>query len=104
MTKFGQRAEKRMEELGWDQKTLSLKSGVPTSSLNRYISTKEPRMDIVLKVSKALGVDPTYFSETAAEAVKPYDEVISVVGRCKGGLSAEQKRRIIEILIGNEGE
>ena len=104
MTKFGKRAETRMNELGWDQKTLARESGVPASSLNRYISTTEPRMDIVMKVSKALGVEPTYFSEATAEAIKPYDEVISVVGRCKGGLSAEQKRRIIEIPIETGGE
>ena len=102
MTHFGQKATSRMKELGWDQKTLAEKSGVPASSLNRYISTTEPRMDIVLRVSEALGVEPTYFTEATAKAIEPYDEVISVVGRCKGGLSAEQKRRIIEILIGAE--
>ena len=104
MTKFGQKADARMKALGWGQKTLAEKSGIPASSLNRYISTTEPRMDIVLRVSEALGVDPTYFTEAATTAIEPYDEVVSVVGRCKGGLSAEQKRRIIEILIGKDGE
>ena len=102
MTKFGQKADARMKELGWDQKTLAEKSGVPASSLNRYISTNEPRMDIVVRVSEALGVEPTYFTEATAKSIEPYDEVISVIGRCKGGLSAEQKTRIIEILIGTK--
>lgn len=104
MTKFGERATARMTELGWDQKTLAGKAGVPASSLNRYISTTEPRIDTVFRVAEALGVEPSYFTDNVATAMEPYDEVISVVGRCKGGLSPEQKRRIIEILIATEGE
>ena len=104
MTEFGQKVDARMKQLHWDQKTLSEKSGVPASSLNRYISTNEPRMDVVLRVAEALGVDPTYFTNTVATISEPYDEIISVIGRCRNGLSAEQKRHIIEILIETEGK
>lgn len=102
MTKFGERANARMRELGWDQKTLSDKSGIPASSLNRYISTTEPRIDTVFRAAEALGVEPSYFTENVALAMKPYDEVVSVVGRSKKALTAEEKTRIIQMLISDE--
>lgn len=102
MTKFGERANARMRELGWDQKTLSDKSGIPASSLNRYISTTEPRIDTVFRAAEALGVEPSYFTESVAVAMKPYDEVVSVVGRSKKALTAEEKTRIIQMLISDE--
>ena len=102
MTKFGERANARMRELGWDQKTLSDKSGIPASSLNRYISTTEPRIDTVFRAAEALGVEPSYFTESVALAMKPYDEVVSVVGRSKKALTAEEKTRIIQMLISDE--
>lgn len=76
MTKFGERATARVQELGWDQKTLAEKAGIPTSSLNRYITVTEPRIDTVFRAAKALGVEPSYFIENVAVAMKPYDEVV----------------------------
>ena len=102
MTKFGERANTRMRELGLYQKTLSDKSGIPASSLNRYISTTEPRIDTVFRAAEALGVEPSYFTESVALAMKPYDEVVSVVGRSKKALTAEEKTRIIQMLISDE--
>ena len=102
MTKFGEKATARMKELGWDQKTLAEKAGIPASSLNRYISTTEPRIDTVFRAAEALGVEPSYFTENVALAMKPYDEVVSVVGRSKKALTAEEKTRIIQMLISDE--
>ena len=102
MTKFGERATKRMRELGWDQKTLSEVSGIPASSLNRYISATEPRIDTVLRAAKALGVEPSYFTENVEAAMSPYEELVSVVGRSKKALSADEKTRIIKMLISDE--
>lgn len=99
MTKFGQKTTARMKELGWDQKTLSDKSGVPASSLNRYISTTEPRIDIVFRVAKALGVEPSYFMDNVIAAMDPYQETISVVGRSRKALTPEQKTEIIKLLF-----
>ncbi len=102
MTKFGERATARMQELGWGQKTLAEKAGIPTSSLNRYITVTEPRIDTVFRAAKALGVEPSYFTENVAVAMKPYDEVVSVVGRSKKALTPEEKTRIIQMLISDE--
>ena len=102
MTKFGERATARMQELGWDQKTLAEKAKIPASSLNRYITVTEPRIDTVFRAAKALGVEPSYFTENVVAAMKPYDEVVSVVGRSKKALTPEEKTRIIQILISDE--
>ena len=102
MTKFGERANARMRELGWDQKTLSDKSGIPASSLNRYISTTEPRIDTVFRAAEALGVDPSYFTESVAMAMDPYQEIVSVVGRSRKALTPEQKTEIVKMLFSDE--
>lgn len=102
MTKFGEKATARMKELGWDQKTLALKANVPASSLNRYISTTEPRIDTVFRVAEALGVEPSYFTENIAVAMDPYHETIEVVGRSRKKLTPEQKTEIIKMLFSNE--
>lgn len=91
-----------MQELGWDQKTLSDKAGIPASSLSRYLTVTEPRIDTIFRAAKALGVEPSYFTENVAVAMKPYDEVVSVVGRSKRALTAEEKTRIIQMLISDE--
>lgn len=102
MTKFGERATARMIELGWDQKTLSEKAGIPASSLNRYISSTEPRIDTVFRAAEALGVDPSYFTENVAAATDPYQEVKSVVLRSHKALTPEQKAEIIQLLFSNK--
>ena len=103
MTKFGERANARMRELGWDQKTLSEKSGIPASSLNRYISTTEPRIDTVFRAAEALGVEPSYFTESVAMSMDPYQEIVSVVGRSRKALTPEQKTEIVKMLFSDEG-
>ena len=102
MTKFGEKATARMKELGWDQKTLAEKAGIPASSLNRYISSTEPRIDTVLRVAETLGVEPSFFTENVAAAMEPYEEVVSVVGRSRKALTPEQKTEIVKMLFSNE--
>ena len=102
MTKFGERATARMKELGWDQKTLSEKSGIPASSLNRYISITEPRIDTVFRAAEALGVEPSYFTESVATTMDSYQEIISVVGRSRKALTDKQKMEIIKLLFSDE--
>ena len=102
MTKFGEKVTARMMDLSWDQKTLAKKSGVPASSLNRYISTTEPRIDTVFRVAEALGVEPSYFTESVATAMDPYRETMEVVGRSRKKLTPEQKTEIIKMLFSDE--
>lgn len=42
------------------QKQLSIMSGVLEASLCRYLKGAKPRMDVVDKIAKALGVSPNY--------------------------------------------
>lgn len=99
MTAFANKAKERMAELNMSQKTLAEKCGIPASSLNRYLTTTEPRIDIVINVSKALGVEPNYFYETIKPSMDPYNEALSVVGRTKNALTPEEKAKIVEMLF-----
>lgn len=99
MKGFAELAKDRMCALKMDQKTLSEKSGIPASSLNRYLNGTRPRIDIIIRVSNALGVDPSYFMEDVKPIIEPYKEVVEVVGRSKSALTPEEKRRIIEMLL-----
>lgn len=99
MKGFAELAKERMDALGMDQKTLSEKSGIPASSLNRYLNGTKPRIDIITRVADALGVEPSYFIDDVKPLIEPYQEVVNVVGRSKTALTPEEKRKIIEMLL-----
>jgi len=99
MTNFGEKVTARMKEMHMDQKTLAELAKIPTSSLNRYILTTEPRIDVIARVAKALAVEPSYFMASFNTAVGSYDEVVSVVTRSRKSLTVEEKQKIISMLL-----
>lgn len=99
MKGFTERVKTRMEELHMDQKTLSERSGIPAASLCRYLNGKQPRIDIVLNIARALGVEISYLVGNDDDRASPYEEAVAVIGRTKDALTPEEKRRIIEEIL-----
>ena len=102
MTKFGEKVSERLKEMHMDQKTLASQAGVPTSSLNRYILTTEPRIDVIAKVAKVLRVEPSYFTDSFHKTVGGYDELVSVVTRSRKTLNVQEKQKIIAMLLSED--
>ncbi|MCQ2799723.1 MAG: helix-turn-helix domain-containing protein [Bacilli bacterium] len=102
MTKFGGKVTARMKEMHMDQKTLAGLANIPTSSLNRYILTTEPRIDVIMRVAAALEVEPSYFTDSFNAAVGAYNEVVSLVTRSRKALTIEEKQKIIAVLLSED--
>lgn len=89
-----------MEELKMTQKQLASTTGIAESSLCRYLGGTEPRIDIVLNIAAALGVDPSYFfTKEEMKHIDPYEQSVQVIGRNKNVLSDEQKTELIKIIL-----
>lgn len=89
-----------MAELKMTQKQLSSMTGIAESSLCRYLEGTEPRIDIVLNVANALGVEPSYFfTKEEIKQIDPYEQSVQIIGRNKNVLSDEQKTALIKIIL-----
>lgn len=102
MSYFSDRVKEVMLEKGINQKDLSFLSGVSESSLCRYLKGQVlPRMDIIINVSKGLGVSVDYLQGKSIEKEggDPYCETRNVVFRNKNQLTSMQKAEIINMLF-----
>ena len=103
MSTFAIRVKKILDEKKISQKDLSNMSGVSEASLCRYLKGKEPRMDIVENVSRALGVTKEHLlGEEDGPHDDPYHDTKVVLLRNKNQLTDEQKAKLIKLLYSNE--
>lgn len=93
--------KKILEEKHMTQKDLSLLSGVSEASLCRYLSgNKEPRMDVINNIAKALGVKPNYLlGKEEKKQDDEYETVKMLVARNKKIFTEDQKAEIIKMLF-----
>ena len=94
-----------MKQRGINQKQLSKLSGINESSISRYLhSDQRPRMDVVVNISKALGVDVEYLleaDETIEKRENSYIECSSMLARNAKNLTNEEKMKLIKLLLGD---
>jgi transcriptional regulator with XRE-family HTH domain len=57
MTNFSERLEKAIQRAGISKGALALKLNVPQSSVSRWLSGSEPRLDKLTEIAKFLSVD-----------------------------------------------
>ena len=90
-----------MQARNLTQKELSQLSGISESSISRYLrSKKRPRLDIVVNVAKALNVSTSYLLDEDDKAVSAYTKISTAVARYGGQLTAEEKNRLIALILG----
>lgn len=93
-----------MKKKGINQKQLSALSGITESSISRYLAgNKNPRMDIIVNVAKALDVSTDYFLEDEEKCESAYTAISSAIARKGNELSADEKNRLILLLLGQGG-
>jgi transcriptional regulator with XRE-family HTH domain len=71
---FATRVRQAREARGWDQKTLALRAGVPSSVISRLERGFNPGITLVSarRIAKALGLGLDYLADTfGASEVKP---------------------------------
>ena len=100
---FEERIKQLMAEKNMTQKELSIKSGITTPSLCRYLKgSSQPRKDILINLAKALGVEVSYLIGDEPSKKDAKTETINVVARNRSALSDTDKAEIIKILLGGK--
>jgi transcriptional regulator with XRE-family HTH domain len=105
MTEFAKKVKTLMSEKNINQKELSKMSGVSEATLCRYLKgDSTPRLDIVINVSKALGVNETYLlgGENNQNQGNPYVETRNIIMRNRSDLSDTEKLELLKLLFGDK--
>lgn len=98
---WNEKVLKLMKEQNFSQKQLSQESGITESSLSRYLhSDKRPRMDIVVNVAKALHVETSFLLDENEKSESAYNYIATAVARKGNELTAEEKNRLIALILG----
>ena len=90
-----------MRQKGINQKQLSQLSGITESSISRYLKGESaPRMDIVVNIAKALQVGTEFFLSEEEKGQTAYNAIAAAIARKGNELTAEEKNRLIALLLG----
>lgn len=100
---WSEKVKKLMVDNDINQKQLSQMSGISESSLSRYLHNgKRPRIDIVVNIAKALHVGTEYLLEEEDKVGSPFESIATAIARKGHMLSAEEKNRLIFLILGKE--
>ena len=90
-----------MQQRAINQKQLAQLSGITESSVSRYLhNEKRPRMDIVVNFAKALQVETDYLLDEDDRTESAYTAIATAIARKGGELTAEEKNRLIALILG----
>lgn len=92
-----------MREKGLNQKQLAEKSGITEPSVCRYLKgDREPRIDIIINFSKALGVSIEYLLDKSSDVYSSFNDVKYAIARHGNELSEEEQEELIKLIKGDE--
>ena len=90
-----------MNQKNLTQKQLAQLSGITESSISRYLhSEQRPRLDIVVNIAKALGVETNYLLDKDEQAASAYNKISTAVARYGNELTPEEKNKLIALILG----
>lgn len=105
---IGAKLDAILKEQNSNANELAQKIGVSPQTIYSMIKrdSKKADIEVLIKISKELGVKPEYFCDDNIELpVKPaYDEIITVYTRSRKNLSQEEKMRLARIILGDDEE
>ncbi len=105
---IGKKLDALMKEQGTNANELAQKIGVAPTTIYSMIKrdSKKADIEVLIKLSKELGVEPEYFCDDAIDIQsKPaYDEMITIYTRSKNNLSQEEKMRLARIILADDDE
>lgn len=94
---FKENLKKRMEDVGMSQRMLSVAADVSEGTISRYINgSREPKMDAVKKLAKALGTTPAYLMRDAADSEDAFRAVMNMIEENRDSWTNEEKAMIID--------
>lgn len=90
-----------MNQKNLTQKQLAQLSGITESSVSRYLhSEQRPRLDIVVNIAKALGVETNYLLDKDELVASAYSKISTAVARYGKELTPEEKNKLIALILG----
>ena len=98
-----EKVKQLMQEQNINQKQLSQRSGITEASVSRYLkSERTARIDIIVNFAKALNVTTEYLlNEDGETGLEPYTEIATAIARNGGELTAEEKNKLIALILGS---
>ena len=100
---WAKKVSELMKQKGINQKQLSKLSGITESSISRYLEgNKIPRMDIVVNIANALEVETNYFLSEEDRCESAFNAISTAIARNGKNLNAEEKNKLISLLIGEQ--
>jgi len=100
--KLEQRILELMRDQNITQKDLSLKTGITEASISKYVNGKrQPRIDVILKFSKAFNVSTDYLLQGLEdEKLKSaFNETKLIIARNKDNMTDEEKNKLIKFIL-----
>ena len=98
---LGARISEALKTQGITQKELALRIGVTEAVISRYISgDREPKPEVLANMATALHVTSDYLlgTEQDGDLESDYPRIIRLIARNAAGMTAQQKRNIINAL------
>lgn len=85
---------------GLSQKELAEKASITEASMSKYLSGgRTPRIDVVVKLANALGVSVNDLLLENDDDQSPMLMASAALARCKDKLTADEKNKLIKILL-----
>lgn len=98
---IGIKLDKLMKERGTNANELAQKVGVAPTTIYSMIKrdSKKADIEVLIRISRELEVEPEYFCDDAAAAKEPaYEDTKKLIARNGKKLSTEQKMELIKLL------
>lgn len=98
---IGFKLDKLMRERGTNANELAQKIGIAPTTIYSMIKrdSKKADIEVLIRLSKELGVEPEYFCDDNAAKPEPtYADVELLIARNGKQMSTEQKMRLIKLL------
>ena len=99
MIRIGERIAQLLKESGYTQKEFALMCGVTEAAMCRYLKNeREPKIEVVANMATALNTTVEYLI-TGNKEKSGFEDLYSLVARSTITMSAEEKVRLIKLLM-----
>lgn len=101
---FAQRLSELLKKQGMSQKELAERVGITEASMSRYMNTNRiPKSEILANIATALNTTSDYLLgvEEEGNIDLDYPRIVRLIARNSSSMTTEQKRAIINELLGN---
>ena len=100
---WSEKVKRMLADRNMNQKELSEKSGITRASISRYLKgNRRPRIDVVINVAKALGVEPEELLDEDEKVISPMEAIKLSFARNGGNLTEDEKKELVDMIMGKE--